>query len=159
MKTHAAFKTGSLLLLAVTFALSGWSTRASAQLPARVFTLGANNEIHFASGSSQWCVYVEAINNNFNVTDIDQCSVTLSSDGTGSVSEISFDCAKGAIIRDADSNGIQDIMFCWLKTDMHPLFDQLHGRQPKTVTLTVRGNLSTGGSFYGSVTLQLYLMD
>ncbi len=106
-----------------------------------------------------WCVQVEPINGNFQVTDINTCTVTLNSAGTGSVSQISYDCTKTTLIGDADGNGVQDIRFCFLKTAMQPLFDQLHGRQPKTVTLTVQGNLTTGEAFSGSITLLLYLKD
>jgi hypothetical protein len=42
---------------------------------------------------------------------------------------------------------------------MHPLFDNLHGRSPKTVTLTAEGNLQDGRRFSGSITMQLYLKD
>ena len=33
----------------------------------------------------------------------------------------------------------QDIQFCFVKTAMHPLFDNLHGNSPKTVTVFVTG--------------------
>jgi hypothetical protein len=157
MRNRATLKTSSLALLAVTFAVLGWPTQAAAQLPARLFTTGANNEIRFASGSGQWCVHVEPISGGFQLTNIDLCSVRLSSPGNGSVNEISLNCTKPVIVGDGD--GIQDISFCFLKTDMHPLFDNLHGRSPKTVTVFVTGNLYTGGSFGGSLTLTLYLKD
>ena len=130
---------------------------ASAQLSARVFVVPPNNEIHMASGSASWCVNVEPMGGNFSLDNIDLCSVTLSSPPNGSVTSINFDCTKGAVIGDADGNGIQDIRFCFLKTAMAPLFDNLHGASPKTVTMFVNGNLNTGGSFGGIVTLTLYL--
>lgn len=130
---------------------------ASAQLSARVFVVPPNNEIHMASGSAQWCVLVEPIGGNFTVTDIDPCTVTLSSPGNGSTPSINYDCTKTAVIGDADGNGIQDVRFCFVKTAMAPLFDNLHGASPKTVTMFVNGNLLTGASFGGSVTVTLFL--
>jgi len=159
MRNHAALKTGSLAVLVSTVVLLGWSTQAAAQLPARLFTTGAHNQIRFASGSPSWCVHVEAINNGFDFSNIDLCSVRLSSPPNGSVNDLFLNCTKPVVVGDADGNGIQDIQFCFIKTDMHPLFDNLHGRKPKTVTVFITGNLITGGNFGGSLTLQLYLMD
>jgi hypothetical protein len=160
MNIRAAMKTGLLVLLASTLGSVGWSTWAESQtLSARLFTTGVNNEIHFTSGAASWCVQAEPINNNFQVTDIDPCSVVLISNGTGSVSQISLDCTKPVVVGDADLNGVQDIRFCFVKTAMHPLFDNLHGRKPKTVTLTIAGNLLNGQHFSGDITLLLYLMD
>jgi len=149
-----------LMLLVCSFGTLGWSTRAESQsLPARVFTVAPNNEIHMATGGASWCVEVEAVSNDFDVSNVDACTVVLISPGTGSVSQISYDCTKTTVIGDADGNGLQDIRFCFLKTAMQPLFDGLHGRQPKTVTLFVQGSLTTGGSFSGSTTAVLYLKD
>lgn len=156
MSKSVALKTGSLAVL-VTTALLGWSTQAAAQFQARLFTTGANNEIHLGSGSASWSVQVEPIGGAFAVTDINACSVRLSSPGNGSVNEISYDCTKTALVGDADGNGIQDVRFSFLKTAMQPLFDHLHGNSPKTVTVFVTGTLTTGGSFGGSLTLTLYL--
>ena len=114
---------------------------ASAQLSARVFVVPPNNEIHMASGGAQWCVLVEPIGGNFSIDNIQLCSVTLTSVGTGSVETINYDCTKPALVGDADGNGIQDLRVCWPKTALAPLFDHLHGASPKTVTLFVNGNL------------------
>jgi hypothetical protein len=110
-----------------------------------------------ASGSAQWCVIVEPMNGSFSVTDINACTVTLSSAGTGSVSSINYDCTKPALIGDADGNGVQDVRFCFLKTAMAPLFDNLHGASPKSVFLNVNGNLFTGGFFGSGAIFTLYL--
>ena len=156
MRKSAVLMMGAVL---ATFVLLGWSSPASAQLTARVFAVGGHSEIHFASGSAFWCVHVEPINGAFQLTDINACTVVLASPGNGSVSQISYNCSKPTVVGDGDGNGIQDIEFCFLKTDMHPLFDDLHGRSPKTVTVFVNGNLTTGPGFGGSLTLTLYLKD
>ena len=157
MNTRALVKTAVLALGVASLGSMGWSGRAEAQLEARVFAVPPNNEIHMASGSGQWCVNMEPIGGNFNVADINTCTVQLTSPGTGSVTSITFDCTKGATVGDSDANGVQDIRFCFLKTAMQPLFDQLHGASAKTVTLWVTGNLTTGGSVGGNITLLLYL--
>jgi hypothetical protein len=157
MRKSVVLKTGSLAVLVTTALLFGWSTQAAAQLSARIFTTGANNEIHLGSGSGSWCVHVEPIGGGFNVTDINACTVRLSSPPNGSVNDIFYDCTKSTIVSDSDGNGIQDIQFCFLKSAMQPLFDHLHGNSPKTVTVFVTGDLTTGGSFGGSLTLTLYL--
>jgi hypothetical protein len=157
MRDRANLKSASLALLATTLLVLAWSTQASAQFSARLFTTGANNEIRFASGSASWCVHVEPIGGNFALTSIDLCSVKLSSPPNGSVNDLALNCTKPVVVGDADGNGIQDIQFCFPKVDMHPLFDNLHGASPKTVTVFVTGNLTTGGTFGGALTLTLYL--
>ncbi len=161
MNIRNAMKAVVLVLFVSSLGTLGLSRQAESQtLPARLFTVPPNNEIRFTSGSAAWCVNMEPISGNFQLTDINVCSVVLISPGTGSVSQISLDCTKPTAVGDFDGNGVQDIRFCFLKTAMHPLFDNLHGKKPKTVTLTIQGTLiSTGQPFSGNITLQLYLMD
>jgi len=140
--------------LAVVLGSLAWSGQAEAQFQARVFTVPPHNELHFATGGATWCVAVEPIAGNFNVTDINACTVTLNSAGTGSVSSVAFDCTKGALVGDVDGNGVQDISFCWPKTVLQPLFSKIHHTQ--TVTVTVTGNLITGPSFGGSTTITVF---
>jgi len=157
MNTRTIARTIALTLLMLCIGSMALPEIASAQLSARVFVVPPNNEIHMASGGAQWCVNIEPIGGNFTVDNIQLCSVTLSSPGNGSVSSINYDCTKPALIGDADGNGIQDARLCWPKTALAPLFDHLHGASPKTVNMVVNGNLITGGSFGGSVTVTLYL--
>jgi hypothetical protein len=152
-------KTACFAVLFAIVAVLGWSERAACQIPARVFTTGSHNEIHFGSGGGFWCVHIEPINNAFQASDIDPCTVVVIFNGGGSASSVAYNCTKPAIVGDGDGNGIQDIQLCFLKSDLAPLFDNLHGRKPKTVTLGVNGSLITGGTFTGSITLQVYLMD
>jgi len=159
MRDRANLKSASLALVATTLLVLAWSTQASAQFSARLFTTGANSDIRMASGSASWCVHVEPMGGAFAVTDINACTVKLASPPNGSANDISYNCTKTAVVGDADGNGIQDIEFCFLKSAMQPLFDNLHGRSPKTVTVFVTGDLTTGGSMGGSLTLTLYLKD
>lgn len=158
MNIRGAFQMAFPVLFLATIGSLSWSTPAASQtVQARAFVVPPHHEIRMTSGSTQWCVNVEPINGNFQLTDIDPCTVVLISPGTGSVSQISYDCTKPTLIADADGNGLQDIRFCFLKTAMAPLFDNLHGAKPKTVTLTIQGSTFTGQTFTGSVTVQLYL--
>ena len=136
-----------------------WSGQALSQTPARVFVVPPNNEIHMASGGAQWCILIEPVNGSFQVTDINACTVRLSSPGNGSVPSINYDCTKPTLVADADNNGIQDIRFCFTKTAMAPLFDHLHGNSPKTVQMLLSGNLINGSSVGGSVLVTLYLKN
>ena len=149
-------RTGILVVLVAAVAVVGWSTQAAAQLPARVF---GPAEIHMASGSSLWCVHVEPINNDFDITSVDPCTVQLICNCGGSASGITYNCNKPALVGDGDNNGVPDIELCFQKTAMAALFDGMHGRKPKTVTLGVSGHLVTGGIFTGSITVQVYLQD
>jgi hypothetical protein len=157
MSARTIVRTTLLALLILSVGSMVMPGFASAQLSARVFVVPPHNEIHLGSGGTTWCVNVEPIGGNFTLDNIDLCSVTLTSVGTGSVPTIHYDCTKPTVVGDADGNGLQDIRFCFLKPNMAPMFDNLHGNSPKTVTLFVNGNLITGGSFGGSITLTLYL--
>ena len=158
MNLRAAIQTAFLILSLATIGSLSWSTPAESQtIPARAFVVPPHHEIRMTSGPTAWCVNVEPINGNFQVTDVNFCTVVLISPGTGSVSQISYDCTKPTIVEDADFNGVQDSRFCFLKTALQPLFDNLHGAKPKTVTLTIQGTTFSGQTFTGSVTVQLYL--
>jgi hypothetical protein len=157
MRNRVVLKLGTFAVLVCAAVLAGSPMQASAQLQARLFTTGGNNEIHLGSGGAQWCVHVEPVGGGFQVTNIDLCSVRLASPPNGSVNEIALDCTKTVIVGDGDGNGVQDVQLCFVKTAMAPLFDNLHGNSPKTVTVFVTGNLYGGGSFGGSLTLTLYL--
>ena len=134
-----------------------WSGQAYSQTPARVFVVPPNNVIHMASGGSSWCIQMEPVNGSFQLTDINLCTVTLSSPGNGSVNSINYDCTKPTVVGDADGNGVQDVRFCFLKTAMAPLFDHLHGNSPKTVQMLVSGLLNNGSNVGGNVLVTLYL--
>ncbi|HEX6791958.1 MAG TPA: hypothetical protein VF247_11665 [Candidatus Krumholzibacteria bacterium] len=156
MINRAVSRTGSTALLVAALAVL-WSGQAAAQLPARAFAIPP--EVHMASGSALWCVYVEPVNGDFDITSVDPCTVQLICNCGGSASAITYNCTKPAVVGDGDNNGIQDIQLCFQKTAMAALFDGMHGRKPKTVTLGVNGHLVTGGIFTGSVTVQVYLLD
>ena len=158
MNIRMAVKAVSLVLFMSASGSLFWTTPAHSQsVPSRVFVVPPHNEIHMTTGGTTWCVNVEPVNGTFQVTDIDPCTVVLSSPGTGSVSQISYDCTKSTVVADADGNGLLDMRFCFTKLSMQPLFDHLHGNKPKSVTLTISGRTYLGQVFGGSVTVLLYL--
>jgi len=153
-KHHAILRMLCLTLLVASIGSLALPSVAQCQVPARLFTTAGNSIIQTGTGAPPtWCVEVEPIGGDFNVTDIDFSTVLLISPGTGSVSQIPH--SGSILVSDMDGNGIQDARVCFSKADLQALFSNFHGNKLRTVTVTLQGNLFTGGSFSGQLTIQV----
>ncbi len=124
----------------------------SSELSTLVFTTGGNNTTNLNSGKPTTCVQIEPVGGAFQISDVDLSSIKMISNGTGSVSEIPAIGDKTNGDGDKNANGISEIRACFSKDDLRLLFGDLpSGRN--TVTVMIEGNLLTGGSFSGTLTL------
>jgi hypothetical protein len=154
-----AIRIPALVLALAATSLAAWTAVGECQFTARLFTIGSNSSIHLSA--TNWCVELEPENNAFTLESIDPNTVVLFSSTyppVGSVDQIS-PMNKTYIVADRDGNGIQDIELCFSNADLNTFFDKLHGKKPKTVTIGVSGNLTTGGIFGSSITIDVYPMD
>jgi PKD repeat protein len=118
----------------------------SSVFAANAFTLGGNKTTRLAAGKPTTCVNIEAVNGSFQNSDVDLATIRMISTGTGSVSEIFALAGKTAVDGDRNSNGVAEITACFGKEDLRLLFDALPAGN-NTVTVEIRGDLITGGSF------------
>jgi len=152
-----SFKT-RIVALGFILALSlAWTARGECQLQGRAFEIGSYTSIHLEA--SKWCVELEAVNNSFNVTDIDVNTVKLFSNTypvTGDVTEI-YPMNKTFVVADRDNNGIQDVEFCFSNADINALFSRLHGNNAHLVHLGLNGKTIQGALWYGgSIDINVY---
>ena len=118
--------------------------------PARAFTTNSNGTIRLGSGKATWCAVIEPVSSSFIITSVIPSTVAMK---YGTV-QIFAQGGKGSSIEDKDANGVQDLAVCFLKTDLRTLFAGLaKGRH--TVTATLQGDLSTGGTFQTPLTVDV----
>jgi hypothetical protein len=91
------------------------------------------------------CINIEPVAGSYRNTDLNFRSITLTSEGTGSVSQISAVELKTAEEKDSDRNGISEVPVCFARDDLAKLFDQVQGKQ--TVTARLGGTLFDGRRF------------
>ncbi|HEU4334375.1 MAG TPA: putative Ig domain-containing protein [Candidatus Eisenbacteria bacterium] len=120
--------------------------------PASIFVAG-QKKIRLSSNRPFGCVQIEPINESFSLFDVDLTSIRMVSTGTGSVSEITANLSKEAVIGDRDNDQIQDMQVCFEKTDLRALFSLLRGSQ--TVRVIVRGRLVSGSLWEGPLDLDI----
>jgi hypothetical protein len=120
--------------------------------PARIYTIGPK-KIRLSSNKAFGCMQLEPVNDSFSLLDVDLTTIKMISYGTGSVSEISANGTKSAVIGDRDNNNVQDMQICFEKGDLRDLFSLLRGSN--SVPVTIQGSLLTGGLFQGTVTLDM----
>lgn len=155
MNTRAALKAFILVLVASTLGVTGLPSRAYSQLPANLFTTTGNVAINLGNATG-WKLCVEpASSNTFQVSDIVLDTVFLISNGTGSVSQIPCVTNKPVVAADRNSNGIQDIEITFTQANLQALFSNFHGHKAHTVVLGLTGNLVQGGTFSGTITIQV----
>ncbi len=96
---------------------------------------------------------MEPIGGSFDLTSVNPATLVLISPGTGSVSQIPAVSDKTLVIGDADNNEIADMRVCFRKEDLRLLFSNLTGKS--TVTVTVGGDVLTGGNFRAPIQIDV----
>lgn len=118
--------------------------------PARAFTTGGNGTIRLGSGKATWCTQIEPVLASYLNTAVIPSTISMSF-GPG---RIYAEPGKVAIGGDKDGNGVDELTACFSKADLRTLFAALpHGTN--TVTVTLDGALTTGGTFRGSLTVDV----
>jgi hypothetical protein len=118
---------------------------------ARAFTKHGDKKLKAGPGGSRACINVEPVAGSYRNTELNFGSLTLRSEGTGSVSQISAITPKVAVEMDSDQNGIADLPVCFARGDLDRLFDQVRGKQ--SVTGHLEGALLDGRRFCASIDL------
>jgi hypothetical protein len=117
---------------------------------ANAFTTGGNNRTSLGAGKPTTCVQVEPVGGSFALSDVDLSSIKMISTGTGSVSQIFAGGNKTTVDGDKNRNGVSEITACFSKDDLRLLFSSLPNGN-NTVTVTIEGNLTTGGRFQATL--------
>jgi hypothetical protein len=154
MNTRTAWKAFILVLAASALGVTGLPSRAYSQQAANLFTTAGNEAIHLDNAGG-WSVCAEPTNTSWQITDVQVNTVMLISNGTGSVSQIPIS-NKTVIVADRNGNGLQDASFSFTQANLQALFSNFHGHKAHTVALALTGNLVTGGTFSGTITMQVF---
>ena len=114
------------------------------------FTTSPNSTIKLGSGKATWCAEIEPIDGSYLNTSVIPPTIAMKY-GTG---QIFAQAGKVSIGADKDANGVQELMACFGKTDLRTLFVGLP-KGTSTVTVTLEGDLSTGGKFRTTLTVDV----
>jgi len=131
-----------------------WRAQFLVAPPARAsaFTLPPHDEINLHS-DKPWCLYLEAVDLTFDLTDVNPTTVQLLSTGTGSVDRIPAVTGKPIVIADRNLNGIPEMPLCFAKEDLRRLLSAI--TKKTDVPLTCQGNLTDGRRFSASLTVEV----
>lgn len=121
--------------------------------PARVYTTNSGETFRLRSGKPTLCMQIEPTNAAYENTSVELNTITMFSQGTGSVNQILVAGDKTVVGADRDRNGIQEITACFARSDLERLFSEVHGR--RDVPITVEGRLQSGRIFRGTTTLDV----
>jgi PKD repeat protein len=117
---------------------------------ARAFTTSSNRTIKLGSGKATWCTMIEPVSSSFLNTAVISSTITMKY-GTG---QIFAQAGKASIGGDKDANGVQETTVCFAKTELRALFAGLPNGS-NSVTVTLEGDLSTGGKFRAALTVDV----
>jgi hypothetical protein len=143
-----------LVTLSVSDGTLSSSTPTSATVqdvfPARAFTTSSNSTIRLGSGKATWCVQIEPVGGSYLNTSVIPRTIAMKY-GTG---QIYAQSGKTSIGSDKDANGVAELTACFAKTDLRTLFAGLP-KGTNTVTVTLEGDLTTGGKFRANLTVDV----
>ena len=125
----------------------GQGSVAARAFPARSSPIG------LGPNGQDVCVRLEPIHGSYESSELDLASITLQSEGTGSVESIQSVPAKRAVQDDADRNGVPDVAVCFAREDFAQLFDAVRGKA--VVVARLQGSLLDGRPFCSSITLNV----
>jgi PKD repeat protein len=114
---------------------------------ANAFFVGGNKSTKLGAGKPTTCVNIEAVDGSFDNTDVDLTSITMSFGGQS----ITAIADKTVLNSDKNGNGVDEIEACFSKDDLRTLFASLGPGQHEP-TITIEGDLVSGGSFSATTT-------
>ncbi|HET9252234.1 MAG TPA: putative Ig domain-containing protein [Candidatus Eisenbacteria bacterium] len=112
------------------------------------FVTGGNKTVRLGSGKPQTCVQIEPVSDAYALSDVDLASVRMVF-GTNEVPAIA---GKATVGDDRNQNGVMEITACFSKESLRVLFA---GVATGDYEVALRGDLITGGTFEGSLTLHV----
>jgi hypothetical protein len=127
-------------------ASDGTTAEIASDVAARAFAPAGKNRIKLTSSRPTYCFQLEPVGRSFELTDLDPATLTLTSEGTGSVEEISGSSDKSLPLVDRDHNGAAELNVCFESGDLRRLFDALPPGE-RTVTVALEGALVSGVRF------------
>ncbi|HYQ89101.1 MAG TPA: Ig-like domain-containing protein, partial [Candidatus Binatia bacterium] len=102
--------------------------------------------IKLKGGKPYYCYEVQPVGGDYSNTDVILTTITMTFGGK----TVSAEASRTSVDSDKNLDGIQEIKTCFSKANLQILFAGLPtGLDP--VTLTIQGNLTTGGKFSGTV--------
>ncbi len=119
---------------------------------ARAFVQRGQKVIKRARGKDL-CVRLESVHGSYTNDQVDITSITLASEGTGSVSEIHSVGPRRMIVADTDRNGVAEVGVYFTRAGLDDLFDQIE--EDGTVTAHLTGSLTDGRRFCAGVELKI----
>jgi hypothetical protein len=123
---------------------------APSVLSARAFLVG-DRVIPIGVGPPALCARLEPMDGSFELSDVDLSTLSMASDGTGSVGRISAIVSKGSRSADMDHNGTGEIPACFARADLAQLLGSIRGRHD--VEVAIEGRLGTGRAFHAALPL------
>ena len=121
-------------------------------LSARAFLVG-DRTIPLGSGPSNVCVQIEPVNGSFALPDVDLSSLSMVSEGTGSVSRINATVSRGSPRSDLDHDGVAEISACFSRGELAKLFSSIQDR--RDVEVALQGKLAAGRQFAAALQLTI----
>jgi hypothetical protein len=120
---------------------------------ARSFVQGEHRTFGSSQSAAALQVRLEPVMTSYRNEDVDRTSISLFSDGTGSVQRIFAVTGKTDVAGDLDHNGIEEIGIRFTAADLARLFDQTSGQ--RTVIGRLDGVLVGGRPFCAPISVPL----
>ena len=124
----------------------------STALSARAFITG-DRTVRIGTGAPNVCVQIEPVNGSFALPDVDLSSLSMVSEGTGSVSRINATVSRGSPRSDLDHDGVAEISACFSRGELAKLFSSIQDR--RDVEVAIQGKLAAGRQFAAALQLTI----